>query len=68
MCYTYDKNKGGDTRELQSKMVLPKKTGSSHLKWYYAMPRGHKHDPIYSLSINAAFRANFSSFSRLKRL
>ena len=23
MCYTYDKNKGGDTRELQSRMVPP---------------------------------------------
>ena len=32
MCYTYDKSKGGDTREIQSKMVPPKKTGSSHLK------------------------------------
>ena len=35
MCYTYDKSKGGDTRELQSRMVPPppkKKTGSSHLK------------------------------------
>ena len=32
MCYTYDKSKGGDTRELQSRMVPPqKKTGSSHL-------------------------------------
>ena len=29
-------------------------------KWYYAMPRGHKQDPIYSLSINDAFWANFS--------
>ena len=27
-----DKSKGGDTRELQSRMVPPKKTGSSHLK------------------------------------
>ena len=26
------KSKGGDTRELQSKMVPPKKTGSGHLK------------------------------------
>ena len=25
MCYTYDKSKGGDTRELQSRMVPPKK-------------------------------------------
>ena len=32
MCYTYDKSKGGDTRELQSRMVPPQKTGSSHLK------------------------------------
>ena len=32
MCYTYDKSKGGDTRELQSRIVPPKKTGSSHLK------------------------------------
>ena len=33
MCQTYDKsNLGGDTRELQSRMVPPKKTGSSHLK------------------------------------
>ena len=32
MCKTYDKSKGGDTRELQSRMVPPKKTGSSHLK------------------------------------
>ena len=36
MCYTYDKSKGGDTRELQSRMVTPppqkKKIGSSHLK------------------------------------
>ena len=33
MCYTYDKSKGGDTRELQSRMVPPpKKTGPSHLK------------------------------------
>ena len=35
MCYTYDKSKGGDTRELQSRMVPPpppkKKTGLSHL-------------------------------------
>ena len=31
MCYTYDKSKGGDTRELQSRMVPPQKTGSSHL-------------------------------------
>ena len=23
MCYTYDKTKGGDTRELQSRMVPP---------------------------------------------
>ena len=38
-------------------------------KEYYGMPRGHEHDPIYSLSIYArAFRANFSlSFPR-KRL
>ena len=28
---TYDKSKGGDTRELQSRMVPPRKTGSSHL-------------------------------------
>ena len=35
MCYTYDKSKGGDTRELQSRMVPPKKTGSSHLKCYF---------------------------------
>ena len=38
MCSTYDKSKGGDTRELQSTMVPPpprkKKTGSSHLKIY----------------------------------
>ena len=27
MCYTYDKSKGGDTRELQSRMVPPKKLG-----------------------------------------
>ena len=32
MCYTYDKSKGGDTSELQSRMVPPKKTGSNHLK------------------------------------
>ena len=32
MCYTYEKSKGGDTRKLQSRMVPPKKTGSSHLK------------------------------------
>ena len=33
MCKTYDKSQGGDTRELQSRMVPPpKKTGSSHLK------------------------------------
>ena len=25
MCYTYDKSKGGDTRELQSRMVPPNK-------------------------------------------
>ena len=25
MCYTYDKIKGGDTRELQSRMVAPQK-------------------------------------------
>ena len=25
MCYTYDKSKGGDTRELQSRMVPPQK-------------------------------------------
>ena len=25
MCYTYDKIKGGDTRELQSRMVAPPK-------------------------------------------
>ena len=25
MCYTYDKSKGGDTRELQSRMVHPQK-------------------------------------------
>ena len=25
MCYTYDKSKGGDTRELQSRMVPPEK-------------------------------------------
>ena len=31
MCWTYDKSKGGDIRELQSSMVPPKKTGSSHL-------------------------------------
>ena len=24
MCYTYDKSNGGDTRELQSRVVLPK--------------------------------------------
>ena len=34
MCYTYDKSKGGDTRELQSRMVSPKKTGSSDLKGF----------------------------------
>ena len=33
MCQTYDKSKGGDTRELQSRMVPPKKNGSSHLKY-----------------------------------
>ena len=32
MYKTYDKSKGGNTRELQSRMVPPKKTGSSHLK------------------------------------
>ena len=32
MCKTYDKSQGGDTRELQSRMVPPQKTGSSHLK------------------------------------
>ena len=31
MCKTYDKIKGEETRELQSRMVPPKKTGSSHL-------------------------------------
>ena len=38
-------------------------------KEYYGMPRGHEHDPIYSLSIYArSFLANFSlSFPR-KRL
>ena len=25
MCYTYDKSKDGDTRELQSRIVPPKK-------------------------------------------
>ena len=25
MCYTYDKSRGGDTRELQSRMVRPPK-------------------------------------------
>ena len=25
MCYTYDKSKGGDTRELQSRIVPPQK-------------------------------------------
>ena len=45
MCYTYDKSKGGDTRELQSRMVPPppppkKKTGSSHLKHaFYKLER-----------------------------
>ena len=35
MCYTYDKSKGGDIRELQSRMVPPpKKTGLSHLNTY----------------------------------
>ena len=51
----------GDARRARSRDGI-------RFKWYYVMPRGHKHDPIYSLSINAAFRANFSSFSRLKRL
>ena len=32
MCYTYDKSKGGDTRELQSRMVSPKKLGRVTLK------------------------------------
>ena len=33
MCYTYDKSKGGDTRELQSRMVpTPKKLGRVTLK------------------------------------
>ena len=36
MCKTYDKSKGGDTRELQSRMVPPQKTGSSHLKYYFS--------------------------------
>ena len=33
MCYTYDKSKGGDTRELHSRMVPPqKKLGRVTLK------------------------------------
>ena len=32
ICWTYDQSKGGDTRELQSRMVPHKITGSSHLK------------------------------------
>ena len=31
MCKTYDKIKGGDTRELQSRMVPPKKLGRATL-------------------------------------
>ena len=27
---------------------------------YYGMPRGHEHDPIYSLSIYALFSGQFS--------
>ena len=37
MCYTYDKSKGGDTRELQGRMVPPppkkKKLGRVTLKY-----------------------------------
>ena len=40
MCWTYDKSKGGDTIELQSRMVPPKKTGSSHLKNSFFMASG----------------------------
>ena len=43
----------GEARRAQSREGI-------RFKWYYAMPRGHKRDPIYSLSINAAFWANFS--------
>ena len=46
MCYTYDKSKGGDARELQSRMVPPppkkKKTGSSHLKTMYFQAKMQK--------------------------
>ena len=28
-------------------------------KEYYGMPKGHKHDPIYSLSIYARFSGQF---------
>ena len=27
LCFRHDKSKGGDTRELQSRMVPPKKVG-----------------------------------------
>ena len=34
MCYTYDKSKGGNTRELQSRTVPPKKKlGRVTLSW-----------------------------------
>ena len=32
ICWTYDQSKGGDTRELKSRIVPHKITGSSHLK------------------------------------
>ena len=36
-------------------------------KEYYGMPRGHEHDPIYSLSIYARFSGQFfSKFSEKK--
>ena len=44
----------GDARRARSREGI-------RFKWYYAMPRGHKRHPIYSLSINAPFLKFFQS-------
>ena len=67
MCYTYDKSKGGDTRELQSRMLPPKKTGSSHLKTKEKafQPRKKLHQNIYLRPFYRTLKAAIIVYNRL---
>ena len=62
MCYTYDKSKGGDTRELQSRMVAPPKNWvESPSKAHVCLTLGRGHDFVTSSVRNLKLRDTTSS-------